>query len=78
MRPDSCVPSVGSGADPEPRWLFKLSKLLNQEDALGAPWLRGDWSLPGGMPRNDRRRRLYGYITVSDTTSHTSHHAKKR
>ena len=30
----------------------KLSKLLNQEDALGAPWLRGDLCSPQAPPRD--------------------------
>jgi hypothetical protein len=29
----------------------KLSKLLNQEDALSAPWLRGDLCSPQAPPR---------------------------
>jgi len=30
----------------------KLSKLLNQEDALSAPWLRGDLCSPQAPPRD--------------------------
>jgi hypothetical protein len=60
----------------------KLSKLLNQEDALGAPCcLRGHFCSPqapsrgAGMLRTDVIRRFCCHITV---LLHPSHHAYKR
>jgi hypothetical protein len=47
--------------------LSKLSKLLNQEDALSAPWLRGDLHSPQ-PPVAGRRKSADGVSVIFDVT----------
>ena len=47
-------PAMASGWCPAVRCFPKLSKLLNQEDALSIPCLRGDFCSPQARPRGRR------------------------
>jgi hypothetical protein len=78
-----CHPaSVSSGLGPVTGGVVfsKLSKLLNQEDALSAPCLRGDFLLSAG-PLAERRNtveRLHQSLLMSDYRLRSpSHHFDK-
>ena len=63
------------------RWcVSKLSKLLNQEDALSAPWLSQDFGFPQARPRgrrNPANRRNPSLRLSLYRLLHPSHHAGK-
>jgi hypothetical protein len=80
-----CHPaSVSSGLGWPPagaRWVSKLSKLLNQENALSAPCLRGDSCSPQAPPAgrgNAADRRDPSLLMSHYSLLHPSHHADKR